>query len=255
MPQQLYPPTNLLVVFFSAHLSCGAKIFKDNTMTDYKRKPLTALVTGFGPFGRHKVNSSWEAVRALPSLGPLTVRGEDVHLEVRLLQVDYGICREEVPKLWSEIQPDVVVHVGVSPSRVVKLEKYGCNIGYNSPDINFTAPVGGCVRAGGPDIIESPLDLDRVRRQVLFKQGDVKIELSFNAGQYLCDYIYYTSLYLNKGPVLFVHVPSLDEPYSQPQLTETIRNIIEILLFDISLKRETEAMESSGRDTVLKLDK
>ena len=33
-----------------------------------KRQPLAIVVTGYGPFGEHKINASWEAVKRLKDL-------------------------------------------------------------------------------------------------------------------------------------------------------------------------------------------
>lgn len=44
--------------------------------------------------------------------------------------------------------------------------------------------------------------------------------------RYLCDYTYYTSLYLGKGRSAFVHVPPLGEPYSAEQLAQALRAVI-----------------------------
>jgi pyroglutamyl-peptidase len=63
------------------------------------------IVTGFGPFGHHKVNASWEAVKKLRES-----KIED-ELKIKLvtaeLPVEYDFVESEIPKLWKEHNPEV----------------------------------------------------------------------------------------------------------------------------------------------------
>jgi len=68
-----------------------------------ENKP-TVLVTGFGPFGLHEVNTSWLAVQELPN----TSLAEEVNLEIREIPVEYEAVDKEVPALWSELKPKVI---------------------------------------------------------------------------------------------------------------------------------------------------
>ena len=204
-------------------------------------KPLTVLVTGFGPFGSHKVNSSWEAVKLLPSMG-LTGNGQELIVEAREIRVSYEYVRERIPSLWQEIKPDLCIHVGVSPYRSIKYEKCANNHGYFLQDVDSQFLESSTVHPGSPDVLKTLLDLDELSDQVLSivaqeegGESNVKIEVSFNAGQYLCDYIYYTSLHhrmknLYEAPVLFIHVPPLDQPYSQSSLANVLKHTIEAIL-------------------------
>lgn len=45
--------------------------------------------------------------------------------------------------------------------------------------------------------------------------------------RYLCEYIYYKSLHMDRTRVLFVHVPPLDKPYSVQELGNGLNLIIE----------------------------
>lgn len=44
--------------------------------------------------------------------------------------------------------------------------------------------------------------------------------------RYLCDYTYYTSLYLGKGRSAFVHVPPLGKPYNAQDLGRALQAIV-----------------------------
>ncbi len=56
-------------------------------------------------------------------------------------------------------------------------------------------------------------DISSDKRSVLFPR-------------YLCDYTYYTSLFLSEGRSAFVHVPPLGKPYSAEQLARALRAVI-----------------------------
>ena len=191
------------------------------------------LVTGFGPFQHHKENASWVAVQELEKLG-VEHESSSVPLETREIQVAYEVVSTQVPKLYDDLNPRLCVHVGVSPHTVVKLEKCGKNSGYFLPDIFNCVPSTRSVCVpGGPEVIPSRINVDVVCERLTQKQSDVTIEVSADAGRYLCDFIYYTSLHLNRAPVVFVHVPEIGKPYSAAQLGHTLKILIEALLDEL----------------------
>lgn len=60
------------------------------------------LVTGFGPFGEHKINASWEAVKLLPEYDL-----QGINLFIEEIEVAYTTVERKVPLLWKEINPTV----------------------------------------------------------------------------------------------------------------------------------------------------
>ena len=191
------------------------------------------LVTGFGPFHHHRVNASWAAVQELQQQG-VQHNSKDVSLEIRQIPVVYEDVLSTVPKLHADLNPRLCLHVGVSPYKVVKMEKFGRNRGYAMADIHGRAPATFRCVHDGPDCIKTRFNVESVCEQVLKRQTDVTFETSDDAGRYLCDFIYYKSLHLDRTPVLFVHVPELDKPYSVRQLGAALKNIIEALLDELS---------------------
>lgn len=103
-------------------------------------------------------------------------------------------------------------------------------------DIYGESPDGFTCIAGGPECLQTTFDLDKVLEKVSGKQADVQFDVSSDAGRYLCDFIYYTSLHVNSTPVLFVHVPELGKPYTVHQIANALKTIIEVLLDEIHAK-------------------
>ncbi|KAG7267916.1 hypothetical protein CRUP_006666 [Coryphaenoides rupestris] len=187
------------------------------------------IVTGFEPFGGDKVNASWEAVKELQRLG----LGNSVDLHVQEIPVEYRPVKELLPSLWKQHQPYLVVHVGVAGiATAVMLEQQGHNKGYERPDNSGYHPDCGCCVVGGPDTIQSALDMEVVRQRVKDSGLEVAVTVSHDAGRYLCDYSYYTSLYVSEGGRRcgFVHVPPLGEPYSCKDLAKALQVVVTEML-------------------------
>lgn len=66
------------------------------------------LVTGFGPFGEHKVNASWEAVKLLPQF-----KFDDSSVIVREIPVLYKYIDEQIPILWKIYNPKVCTYFSI----------------------------------------------------------------------------------------------------------------------------------------------
>ncbi|KAM4551871.1 pyroglutamyl-peptidase 1-like isoform 2-T3 [Odontesthes bonariensis] len=185
------------------------------------------VVTGFEPFGEHSVNSSWVAVQELGRLG----LGDAVDLYVCEVPVEYQAVQELLPSLWKEHQPQLVVHVGVSGlATTVTLEQCGHNKGYKRLDNCSFCPASHSCIENGPDCIKSVLDMNTVSKRVNDSNIGITASVSKDAGRYLCDYTYYTSLYLGQGHAAFVHVPPLGKPYSSQDLGRGLQAVVQEML-------------------------
>ncbi|CAE1249597.1 pcp [Acanthosepion pharaonis] len=190
----------------------------------------TVLVTGFGPFGVHKVNASWVVVQHFAKLG----LGDDVRLVVREIPVAYESVRTVIPSLWSEFDPVLVIHVGVSGvANDLTLEQLAHNNGYVLDDITGNCPEGNCCVVGAERVISSEIDMQDVCDSVN-NTNKITAVTSDDAGRYLCDFSYYTSLYINRRRCAFIHVPTLDKRYTAEELAYGLKVAILSMLEQIS---------------------
>lgn len=201
------------------------------------------LVTGFEPFGEHSVNASWVAVQELERLG----LREGVELHVCEVPVEYQAVQSLLPSLWKQHQPQLVVHVGVSGiATTVTLEQYGHNHGYCRLDNCRWCPDSQCCVEEGPDRLSSVLDMGQLCSRLTSPPGlGVALSVSKDAGRYLCDYTYYTSLYLGQGRAAFVHVPPLGRPYSGPELGRALQGLVGEMLQLLERSPEDDEDEDS----------
>ncbi|XP_025741210.1 pyroglutamyl-peptidase 1 isoform X2 [Callorhinus ursinus] len=119
--------------------------------------------------------------------------GDSVDLHVYEIPVEYQTVQRLIPALWEKHSPQ-------------------------------------CCVEDGPESIDSIIDMDAVCKRVTTLGLDVSVTISQDAGRYLCDFTYYTSLYQSHGRSAFVHVPPLGKPYNADQLGRALRAIIEEML-------------------------
>merc|ERR1712130_2007 len=60
-----------------------------------KSQKLAIVVTGYGPFGKHKVNASWEAVKRLKDLWNEEQGNKEVTLITEEIPVSYDFVQEQ----------------------------------------------------------------------------------------------------------------------------------------------------------------
>ncbi|XP_036037587.1 pyroglutamyl-peptidase 1-like protein [Onychomys torridus] len=204
------------------------------------------VVTGFGPFRQHLVNSSWEAVKELSRLG----LGEDTNIELRTLQlpVDYREVRRTLATIWEDLRPQLAVHVGMDTStKAIFLEQCGKNRSYQDTDIRGFQPEGGVCLSGGPEVMHSVVSMKEVCRRVSVE--DVEVAFSRDAGRYVCDYTYYLSLYLGNGHAALIHVPPLSHGLPASLLGKALQVIIREMLEDseeVQTQKYSSQREAAG---------
>lgn len=190
------------------------------------------LVTGFEPFGEHKTNASWEAVRTLRDQRP-----PGFELTVALLPVVYDAVSEGLPQLLTAVRPDLTVLCGVSGKATkLRLEAAGTNAIGTSPDNLGRRPMGSTGRLDGPTERRTELPLEAMIRAAS-GVGDGAVR-SDDAGDYLCNFAYYRALeWLDHqgepARAVFLHVPVLGRVWTPPVLAEGIERIVRAALQEI----------------------
>ncbi|KAH8179976.1 pyroglutamyl peptidase domain-containing protein [Sarocladium implicatum] len=227
----------------------------------------TVLVTGFAPFReQYPRNPSWEIASRLPAYLPpspskdqssSTTRLPEVRIVVHPepIRVNYKVVRDLVPRLWDEEQEkrkkknggkgyDAVIHIGMAgPRSIYQIERRGHRDGYKSKDVDGKMlgdqdeegnHVEGWYWEGMPEELQTELDIeDILKRWREHSPKDAQLRISEDAGHFLCDFIYYSSLshlYAHHPgkprKVLFMHVPADANEQTIPRGVEMALGLI-----------------------------
>ena len=172
--------------------------------------PNRILITGFGPFGRFAENPTEHCVRKL------AVEDRRDHVRTLVLPVDYRSAFEILRQELAEHPPEFLFLLGLSiGARRLKLELVTRNcLSTQLPDINNFMPDNQRILDNGPETYRTNLDIDRF--ESFLSKNNLDVERSEDAGDYLCNYVYYRALHLIESEnlstrALFVHTPLTEE--------------------------------------------
>ncbi|KAH8771478.1 hypothetical protein BGZ57DRAFT_896202 [Hyaloscypha finlandica] len=229
---------------------------------------ITVLITGFGPFrAQYPVNPSWEIAKSLPPfLPPPASPTADLSAiasspPVRILvhpepiKVAYKTVRELVPKLWEGRKIDYAVHIGMaSGRRFYSVERRAHRDGYGMEDVDNEL-LGDHARKniegeewiwhGLPEKLLTAVDVDDVWRRWRIAMPTTDVRISEDAGRYLCDFIYYSTLaHLTKKDekrrAVFLHVPVDSDAAAVKTGVEVTIELIRAMVRSGRLKKATK---------------
>ncbi|KAK4105420.1 peptidase C15, pyroglutamyl peptidase I-like protein [Parathielavia hyrcaniae] len=187
------------------------------------------------------------------------------------IRVTYATVRDLVPRLWDldgTTHPgrpgiDAVIHIGMAGPRLFySIERRGHRDGYCMPDVDGLLPEGGTVGREGkgdgegkrlvPGELETDFDIEDVLgRWRGYAPSHMDLRISEDAGHYLCDFIYFSSLaHLCKAGerrrVLFLHVPSDASAHNIALGRELVLQLIRSVVESEMLRKGTADKEASG---------
>lgn len=166
---------------------------------DMQCEPRT-LVTGFGPFGMFAAN-------------PSSQLAAECGRPFRILEVSYAAVDQFLEELSAD-SFDLLVMLGVSgKSQRMQFEMNARNWVGSTSDVRGTVLGPAEIDPADPPqfTISSPLTISASEHW----------EVSFDAGEYLCNYIFFRALQRFFGPrILFIHVPPFEAMPHEVQLRE-----------------------------------
>jgi pyroglutamyl-peptidase len=146
--------------------------------------PNVILLSGFGPFAGVPVNPSWQAVEPL---NDTMIAGYDV----RVIQVPV-IWNEALPTYFDayrRLNPSIALASGVAMGETgIRVETTARNYANGSDVDNVVWPTGR-IDSSGPDTYDTGLPVDLLIGAL--HQANYPTVLSDNAGEYLCNFLFY----------------------------------------------------------------
>lgn len=162
-------------------------------------------MTAFEPFGGMRRNPTEAVLARLP--GRLAGR----RLIRAVLPVDSMQAPAMVTGLVREHTPERLVLLGVAVGRAaVCLERRARNVlDFRFPDNGGHQPRGRAIVPGGSEVLSARFRVEEAV-SALTSGLEVRLEASDDAGEFLCNQVYYHALRVVPPPseVLFVHVPA-----------------------------------------------
>jgi pyroglutamyl-peptidase len=176
------------------------------------------LVTGFGPFPSIPRNASAFVALALAN----SPAAPGLEIATAIIPVIWASARGAAREAVARFQPDAILHFGVSKRAFgFEIETRAFNMsGPREDHAGVVRPQKPLIQRGKPVLVSTMPPLDLLR--ALTAEG-LPAALSEDAGRYLCNALFYWSLYDGESDgrlVSFVHMPALDaEAEVEPRLT------------------------------------
>ena len=198
------------------------------------------VVTGFGRFGSIVDNPTTILVSQLESYIQTHFTNEKIKCQTiqPAWEVSFDNVQNQLQQLYQSLSTKkdeddvtVLIHLGVDyKAKNIKLERCGINEAtYRIPDEKGYQPQKEVVLDTQPfqHVYETTLPLRQIVTQCQQDQVDSFIQMSGDAGRFVCNTTYYTSLYHaqqsqtnhNTVHALFVHVPPFQTIPNEDQLS------------------------------------
>jgi len=170
---------------------------------------IRVAVAGFGPFPGVLKNPSGEIVRALSKMQRF--RSSGIELQATVLDTAYGKAEAALDRLIAH-KPDAIVLFGVAGrTKHIRVETIARNrVSLLHPDRDRVTPAFRKLSAKGAPFLK--VRGSAIHMRAAIRAAGARAELSINAGNYLCNAVFYHALAAAKGQspgplTFFIHVP------------------------------------------------
>ncbi len=183
-------------------------------------RPLRILLTGFGPFPGAPDNPTGPLVKKLAR----KFRKGPFRVSAHVFRTTYAAVDRDLPRLLKRLKPDLLLMFGLATkSRGLRIETKARNRITRFPDASFVVPKSRVIDTDAPNSL--PIRAPKVALLRAAKSGGLPARLSLNAGDYLCNYLYWHALTATGrrgGPAkaAFIHVPPLSDRVTPERMIE-----------------------------------
>lgn len=187
------------------------------------------LLTGFGSFPGVPENASAAVVEQLATAAASL---PDVRIVPAILPVDWEIAPKQVAELIADERPDIALHFGVSRrAKGIVIETVARNCCVAREDTCGRLPRSENIDLGGAERLAATFPVQAIRNRLLSK--GLPVELSEDAGAYLCNAVLYATLRACGGSGTragFIHLPvDLSGATGELTLSAAVEGGLEIL--------------------------
>jgi pyroglutamyl-peptidase len=208
----------------------------------------TVILTGFEPFANFRVNSSWEAAKALDhkTFDSFTIRSFKIPLS-------YTEIRPSISRILDKHQPAIVINLGQSYRALISLEKVAINFAdLTESSVSYncgTQPKDKLLDPHGPPAHFTTLPIRKILNQL--RHNGIPAEISYTAGTFGCNHLFFETMRKVHTdrlsiPAGFIHVPCLPSQAVQMQKTGKSKTP------SMDLKTTTKAVEIAIKATLNK---
>ena len=201
---------------------------------------MNILITGFEPFGKDEINSSWESVKLLPN----ELKGNKIYKVLIPVVFNVDNLIENIKKY----SPDIIILVGQAGGRNgITIERVAINLDDAIiPDNNNYQPVDNTIKLDGENAYFSTLPVKAIINNL--KDNDIEARISYTAGTYVCNHVMYNSLYhINTNNLDikagFIHVPylptqTMDKP--SMKIEDIVKGLLSIIETTIDYRKKED---------------